>query len=38
LSKKVSTERIDGAAALVNAVDRMTRNHTMPATLLAEWV
>lgn len=27
LSKKVSTERIDGAAALVNAVDRMDR-HT----------
>jgi phage terminase large subunit-like protein len=26
LSKKVSTERIDGAAALVNAVDRMIRN------------
>ena len=27
LSKKVSTERIDGAAALVNAVDRMDRNR-----------
>lgn len=26
LSKKVSTERIDGAAALVNAVDRMDRH------------
>ncbi len=26
LSKKVSTERIDGAAALVNAIDRMDRN------------
>ncbi len=26
LSKKVSTERIDGAAALVNAVDQMDRN------------
>jgi phage terminase large subunit-like protein len=26
LSKKVSTERIDGAAALVSAVDRMDRN------------
>jgi phage terminase large subunit-like protein len=26
LSKKVSTERIDGAAALVNAVDRMERH------------
>lgn len=28
LSKKVSTERIDGAAALVMAVDRMERNAT----------
>lgn len=27
LSKRVSTERIDGAAALVNAVDRMDRNR-----------
>lgn len=27
LSKDVSTERIDGAAALVNAVDRMDRNR-----------
>jgi phage terminase large subunit-like protein len=31
LSKKVSTERIDGASALVNAVDRMTRNAPSPA-------
>lgn len=30
LSKKVSTERIDGAAALVNAVDRMDRNGGQP--------
>ena len=28
LSKKVSTERIDGAAALVMAVDRMDRNNS----------
>lgn len=28
LSKKVSTERIDGAAALVMAVDRMERNNS----------
>jgi len=27
ISKKVSTERIDGAAALVNAVDQMDRNN-----------
>jgi phage terminase large subunit-like protein len=40
LSKKVSTERIDGAAALVNAVDRMERNsgQAPPVTVLAEWV
>jgi len=31
LSKKVSTERIDGAAALVMAVDRMDRHSTRPA-------
>lgn len=31
LSKKVSTERIDGAAALVSAVDRMDRNNSTPA-------
>jgi len=30
LSKKVSTERIDGAAALVMAVDRMDRHGTKP--------
>jgi phage terminase large subunit-like protein len=29
LSKKVSTERIDGAAALVMAVDRMERNNSV---------
>ncbi len=29
LSKKVSTERIDGAAALVMAVDRMERNNAL---------
>lgn len=29
LSKKVSTERIDGGAALVMAVDRMERNNSM---------
>ena len=29
LSKKVSTERIDGAAALVMAVDQMTRNNAI---------
>ena len=28
LSKKVSTERIDGGSALVNAVDRMDRNNS----------
>jgi len=39
VSKKVSTERIDGAAALVMAVDRMDRNNSlMEASLLAEWV
>ncbi len=31
LSKKVSTERIDGASALVNAVDRMDRHSDAPA-------
>jgi phage terminase large subunit-like protein len=31
LSKKVSTERIDGAAALVMAVDRMDRNNSTKA-------
>ena len=31
LSKKVSTERIDGAAALVMAVDRMDRNQQTAA-------
>jgi phage terminase large subunit-like protein len=30
LSKKVSTERIDGVAALVMAVDQMERNSTAP--------
>lgn len=29
ISKKVSTERIDGAAALVMAVDQMTRNNAI---------
>jgi phage terminase large subunit-like protein len=39
ISKKVSTERIDGAAALVMAVDRMDRNNGISeATVLAEWV
>jgi phage terminase large subunit-like protein len=30
VSKKVSTERIDGAAALVMAVDLMDRNNSAP--------
>jgi phage terminase large subunit-like protein len=30
LSKKVSTERIDGAAALVNALDQMDRHAATP--------
>jgi phage terminase large subunit-like protein len=29
ISKKVSTERIDGVAALVMAVDRMDRNNSV---------
>ena len=31
ISKKVSTERIDGVAALVMAVDRMERNQATKA-------
>ena len=31
ISKKVSTERIDGVAALVMAVDRMERNQAVKA-------
>lgn len=39
LSKKVSTERIDGAAALVMAVDRMDRAVVKPAvTTIAAWI
>ncbi len=39
LSKKVSTERIDGAAALVMAIDRMDRNMVLQAEpVLAEWI
>jgi phage terminase large subunit-like protein len=30
LSKKVSTERIDGVAALVMAIDQMDRNRSVP--------
>jgi phage terminase large subunit-like protein len=30
LSKRVSTERIDGAAALVNAIDRLDRHQVAP--------
>ncbi len=33
LSKAVSTERIDGAAALVNAIDRMDRNAAAPTSV-----
>jgi phage terminase large subunit-like protein len=38
LSKKLSTERIDGAYALVMACDQMNRHVQREATLLAEWV
>ncbi len=39
ISKKTSTECIDGAAALVMAVDRMDRMSGMrEATVLAEWI
>jgi phage terminase large subunit-like protein len=38
LSKKVSTERIDGAAALVNAVARMDANSAPEAgPVLSVW-
>jgi phage terminase large subunit-like protein len=37
LSKRASTERIDGAVALVMAVDRMERNTGEPAGPFAEW-
>jgi phage terminase large subunit-like protein len=39
LSKAVSTERIDGAAALVMAVDQMDRNPIVPPMdVVAEWL
>jgi phage terminase large subunit-like protein len=39
ISKKVSTERIDGAAALVMAVDQMDRHNSVTEpSVLAEWV
>jgi phage terminase large subunit-like protein len=38
LSKKVSTERIDGAVALVMAVDRMERNAVVQDATLMEWL
>jgi phage terminase large subunit-like protein len=40
VSKKVSTERIDGVAALVNAKGRMDVNsgQAPPVAVLAEWV
>ncbi len=39
LSKKVSTERIDGAVALIMAVDRMERNAAFnPSAVSMEWV
>jgi len=38
LSKRVSTERIDGAVALVMAIDRLDHNAVeLEAPLLAEW-
>lgn len=38
LSKKVSTERIDGAVALVMAVDRMERHAVVHDATLMEWL
>jgi phage terminase large subunit-like protein len=38
LSKKVSTERIDGAAALVMAIDRMDRTVEQAVGVMAEWI
>lgn len=38
LSKKVSVERIDGAVALVMAVDRMERTLVQPVEVIGEWV
>lgn len=40
LSKRASTERIDGAMALVMAVDRMDRNAAVKPTadVLVEWI
>ena len=37
-SKKVSTERIDGAVALIMAIDLAERNQAPPITELAEWL
>lgn len=36
ISKKVSTERIDGVAALINAIDRMERHH-QPSQEIHAW-
>lgn len=38
LSKKVSTERIDGASALVNAIDRMDRTVEPVYGVMSEWL
>lgn len=38
LSKKVSTERIDGGSALVMAIDRLDRTIEKPVGLMAEWI
>jgi phage terminase large subunit-like protein len=37
-SKKVSTERIDGAVALIMVIDVVERNQAPPVTEFAEWL